>query len=80
MLNLDLAKSKIAKNMTYFLALLQIQVAKNFKIANFYQNELRSKIQILVKNGEILVKNRNLGQKSKFGTKIEILDKNRNFG
>ena len=29
---------------------------------------------------EILVKNRNFGQKSKFWSKIEILLKNRNFG
>jgi len=29
---------------------------------------------------EILVKNRNFGQKSKFWSKIEILAKNRNFG
>ena len=29
---------------------------------------------------EILVQNRNFGQKSKFWSKIEILVKNRNFG
>jgi len=44
------------------------------------------KIENLLKNPifaqqiEILVKNRNFGQKSKFWPKIEILVKNRNFG
>jgi len=38
-----------------------------------------SKIEIFDKN-LILVKNKNVGQKSKFWTKIEILVKNRNFG